>query len=191
MRGLDDVGRDVRDLLLAELAAERRHHALAVRDAVDHQGERRLLLVEIRPDGARRAGVLERVAALATGRGEVLEPVNLFLSGYKILLINPGIHINTGEAFKQIKPAIPEKKIKEIIQQPVETWKAELVNDFEKIVFENYPQVKEIKESLYENGAVYASMSGSGSTVYGIYKKESAINYPAVHTYFYKLFDLA
>ena len=114
---------------------------------------------------------LVNTPCLATSRGEVLEPVNLPLSGYKILLINPGIHINTGEAFKQIKPAIPGKKIKEIIQQPVETWKAELVNDFEKIIFKKYPQVKKIKESLYENGAVYAAMSGSGSTVYGIFKK--------------------
>ena len=114
---------------------------------------------------------------LATGRGEVLEPVNLSLSGYKILLVNPGIHINTGEAFKQIKPAV-RKKIKEIIQQPIESWKDELVNDFEKIIFKIHPSLKEIKESLYESGAIYAAMSGSGSTLYGIFKKDSIINYP-------------
>jgi 4-diphosphocytidyl-2-C-methyl-D-erythritol kinase len=128
---------------------------------------------------------------VATSRGEVLEPVNLFLSGYKILLVNPGIHIHTNEAFKQIKPAVPGKKIKEIIQQPVETWKTELVNDFEKIVFKKYPQVKKIKESLYETGAVYAAMSGSGSTVYGIFKKDSIINYLFEPAYFHKLFDMA
>ena len=128
---------------------------------------------------------------LATSRGEVLEPVNLFLSGYKILLINPGIHINTGDSFKHIKPAVPGKKIKEIIQQPLETWKAELVNDFEKPVFKNYPQLKKIKESLYKSGAVYAAMSGTGSTVYGIFKKDSIINYPFEPAYFYKLFDVA
>lgn len=128
---------------------------------------------------------------LATSRGEVLEPLNLLLSGYKILLINPGIHINTGKAFKQIIPAVPGKKIKEIIQQPVETWKADLLNDFEKIVFKKYPQIEKIKESLYENGAVYAAMSGSGSTLYGIFKKDSIINYPFEPAYFYKLFDVA
>jgi 4-diphosphocytidyl-2-C-methyl-D-erythritol kinase len=128
---------------------------------------------------------------LATGRGEVLETVNLFLSGYKILLINPGIHINTKEAFAQIKPVIHSKKIKEIIQQPLETWKAELVNDFEEIVFKKYRQVENIKENLYANGAVYAAMSGSGSTAYGIFRKDSTINYPFGPAYFYKLFDTA
>ena len=64
---------------------------------------------------------------LAAGRGEILEQINMSLSGYKILLINPGIHISTEEAFKKINPAIPEKKIKEIILQPIETWKDELV----------------------------------------------------------------
>lgn len=128
---------------------------------------------------------------LATSRGEILEPVSLFLSGYKILLINPGIHINTKEAFKEIKPVITGKKIKEIIQRAVETWKSELVNDFEKIVFKKYPQIKKIKETLYENGAVYAAMSGSGSTVYGIFKKDSIINYPFEPACFYKLIDVA
>ena len=90
----------------------------------------------------------------ATGRGEILEPVNLSLSGYKILLVNPGIHINTGETFKQVIPVIPPKKIKEVVQQPIESWKAELVNDFEKIIFKNHPQVKKIKEDLYENGSI-------------------------------------
>jgi 4-diphosphocytidyl-2-C-methyl-D-erythritol kinase len=133
---------------------------------------------------------LLNVPCFATGRGEVLEPLNLSLSGYKILLINPGIHINTGEIFKQIKPAIPAKNIKEIIQQPVSTWKAELVNDFEKVVFTNYPVIKKIKESFYDNGALYASMSGSGSTLYGIFKKEAIINYPVEPAYFYKVYDV-
>jgi 4-diphosphocytidyl-2-C-methyl-D-erythritol kinase len=128
---------------------------------------------------------------LGTGRGEVLQPVNVSLPGYKILLINPGIHINTGEAFRQITPIVPAKKIKDIIQQPVETWKAELVNDFEKIIFNNYPLLKKIKEDLYENGAIYSAMSGSGSTLFGIFNKDFPVNYPAEPAYFYKLFDLA
>ena len=127
---------------------------------------------------------------LATSRGEILEPVNLSLSGYKILLINSGIHINTGEVFRKVEPAAPEKNIKEIIQQPVENWKAELVNDFEKIIFKIYPRLKEIKETIYNSGALYASMSGSGSTLYGIFEKASIINYPFEHAYFYRVFDL-
>jgi 4-diphosphocytidyl-2-C-methyl-D-erythritol kinase len=105
----------------------------------------------------------------ATGRGDVLEEVTVDLSMYKIVLINPDIHINTGWAFSKITPSASNKSIKEIIQQPVETWKAELKNDFEIAVFVAHPQLKEIKESLYQQGAIYATMSGSGSTVFGIF----------------------
>ncbi len=128
---------------------------------------------------------------LATGRGERLEQIELSLSGYKVLLIHPGIHINTGEAFKEINPSFPQKKIKEIIQQPIAKWKGELINDFEKPVFKKYPEIKKIKDELYANGAVYASLSGSGSTVYGIFNDDEAINYPAELSYFSKLLNVA
>jgi 4-diphosphocytidyl-2-C-methyl-D-erythritol kinase len=124
---------------------------------------------------------------LATGRGEVLEPINISLSTYKIVLINPGVHISTGEAFKKITPAIPPKKIKDIIQQPIETWREELQNDFEYYVFERYPLIKKIKEDLYHAGAVYAAMSGSGSTIFGLFKINAVINYSADPGHFYKL----
>ena len=112
----------------------------------------------------------------ATGRGEVLEELALDLSAYKIVLINPGIHINTGWAFTQITPAPSMKSAKEIIQQPVETWKAELSNDFELPVFSIHSEIKEIKEVLYQQGAVYAAMSGSGSTVFGIFNSPIPIS---------------
>ncbi len=112
----------------------------------------------------------------ATGRGEVLEEITLDLSAYKIVLINPGIHINTGWAFTNNTPALPEKSIKKIIQQPVDTWKDELKNDFETAVFIAHPAVKAIKEALYAQGAIYASMSGSGSTVFGIFKQDTVDN---------------
>ena len=105
----------------------------------------------------------------ATGRGEVLEEIKIDLSTYKIVLINPGIHINTGWAFSNITPALQAKSIREIIQQSIKTWKAELKNDFETAVFTAHPAIKEIKESLYAQGAIYAAMSGSGSTVFGIF----------------------
>ncbi|MES1215472.1 MAG: 4-(cytidine 5'-diphospho)-2-C-methyl-D-erythritol kinase [Bacteroidota bacterium] len=117
----------------------------------------------------------------ATGRGEILQAISIDLSAYKILLVNPQIHISTKEAFEKLNPATPVKSIKEIIQQPVITWKEELKNDFEKSVFEKFPEVETVKKQLYNAGAVYASMSGSGSTVYGIFKKEEtiSINFPA------------
>ena len=111
----------------------------------------------------------------ATSRGEVLEEIKIDLSAYRFLIINPGIHINTGWAFSQIKPAQPAQSIKESIQLPVEQWKGVLINDFEEAVVSNYPDLKMLKEKLYNAGAVYASMSGSGSTLYGIFRKEDAV----------------
>lgn len=111
----------------------------------------------------------------AQKRGELLQIIDLNLSGYKLILINPGIHINTGWAFTQVQFS-NTKNIKAIIQQPVETWKEFLTNDFELPVFEKYPEIKFIKNYLYEEGALYASMSGSGSSVYGIFERNAVIN---------------
>lgn len=129
---------------------------------------------------------LSNKPCIATGRGEKLEEINLSLSGYKILLINPGIHVNTKELFQQITPAIPSKRIKEIIEQPIEKWKDNLVNDFEKIVFLKHPEIKKIKEKLYDHHAVYASMTGTGSTMFGIFHANEEINYPVKKEYFHK-----
>jgi 4-diphosphocytidyl-2-C-methyl-D-erythritol kinase len=114
----------------------------------------------------------------ATGRGEILEPVTIDLSAYKIVLINPGIHISTSWAFTQLQPAVPQRSIKEIIQQPVAAWKDSLHNDFENAVFTVHPEIKKIKETLYDLGAAYAAMSGSGSTVFGLFEKEVALDFP-------------
>ncbi len=129
---------------------------------------------------------LSNKPCLATGRGEKLNEINLSLSQYKILLINPGIHVNTKEIFQHIKPAIPAKKIKEIIQQPIESWKKEMTNDFEKFIFSLHPEIKKIKEGLYLHKAVYASMTGTGSTVFGIFDKNVDVDYPDQKGYFQK-----
>ncbi len=114
------------------------------------------------------------------GRGELLEEIQLELPGYKFIIVNPGIHIDTGDMFNKIKPALPKIPLKEIIQQPVEKWKDEMKNDFEEIAFQLHPGIENIKEGLYNAGAVYASMSGSGSTVYGIFPKQHpvALSFP-------------
>jgi 4-diphosphocytidyl-2-C-methyl-D-erythritol kinase len=125
----------------------------------------------------------------ATGRGEVLEEITVDLSAYKIVLINPGIHINTGWAFSNITPALPVKSIKEIIQQPINTWKEELNNDFETAVFNAHPAIKEIKETLYAQGAIYAAMSGSGSTVFGIFNSTMDITPFKNKNYFIKIIN--
>jgi 4-diphosphocytidyl-2-C-methyl-D-erythritol kinase len=112
----------------------------------------------------------------ATGRGEELAEISLSLSAYKLLLVNPGIHINTGWAFSQITPCQPAKSIREIVQQPIGNWKGQLVNDFELPVVTHYPALQLLKQHLYAMGAVYAGMSGSGSTFFAIFDKNKPIN---------------
>ena len=113
----------------------------------------------------------------AEGRGEIFSPILLDLSSYYIVLVNPGIHVSTKEAFAGIEPNKPKKSLREIVVQPISTWKEELVNDFEKSVFSLYPAIEEIKKTVYNSGAVYASMSGSGSTVYGLFEAKRELNY--------------
>jgi 4-diphosphocytidyl-2-C-methyl-D-erythritol kinase len=126
----------------------------------------------------------------ATGRGEVLEEIAIDLSEYKIVLINPGIHINTGWAFSNITtPALPVKSIKEIIQQPINTWKDDLKNDFEEAVFIAHPAIKEIKEALYAQGAIYVAMSGSGSTIFGIFEPNTGSLSLKDSNYFIKIIN--
>jgi len=108
---------------------------------------------------------------IASGRGEQLQPIPLDLSSFAVLLVHPPIHINTGWAFSQITPVDKRKPVAEIIQQPVYTWKKELVNDFEGPVCRQYPAMQTIKDKLYEAGAAYASMTGSGSCFFGIFPK--------------------
>ena len=127
--------------------------------------------------------------ALASVRGETLTPLEFSLNSYKIVIINPGIHVSTTEAFKNIIPAVPLKSIKEIIQQPISTWRHDLINDFEKPIFIKHPEIKEIKDSLYNGGAIYASMSGSGSSVFGIFEKDAKPIYVTNENYFYKIID--
>lgn len=106
---------------------------------------------------------------IATGRGELLQTLPLDLSGYSFLLVYPEVHINTKWAFEQITPAPTATPISEVISQPIHSWKDTLVNDFEAPVCQQHPALQNIKESLYAAGAIYASMTGSGSSFYGIF----------------------
>ena len=122
----------------------------------------------------------------ATGRGEKLELIDLDLSKYKIVIVHPGIHVSTGWAFSTIKPVTPKKSIKEIIKQPIETWKEELKNDFEGPVFNKYAEIKKIKDDLYTAKAVYSSMTGSGSALYGFFEKDQPLSLSFPGNYFIK-----
>jgi 4-diphosphocytidyl-2-C-methyl-D-erythritol kinase len=112
-------------------------------------------------------------ACFASGRGEVLEQAEIDLSAYSFLLVHPNIHINTTWAFSQLNISDKNFSIKAIISQPISSWKEKLKNDFEEPVFNKYPELKMIKEKLYKSGALYASMSGSGSTIFGIFEKNN------------------
>ncbi|WP_343669991.1 4-(cytidine 5'-diphospho)-2-C-methyl-D-erythritol kinase [Chitinophaga sp.] len=107
----------------------------------------------------------------ATGRGEVMSPVELDLNAWTFVLVCPDIHVNTGWAFKQLIPKEPAVSLVEVIKQPVEEWKGLMKNDFEEPIFSAHPELKEIKENMYRQGAVYATMSGSGSAMVGIFPK--------------------
>lgn len=109
----------------------------------------------------------------ATGRGEKLEAISLTFSSYKIVLVNPGIHIHTGWAFSNITIKKNNNSLKELIQLPVADWQQNIYNDFESPVFKAHPEIAAIKSTLITEGALFASMSGTGSTVYGIFKRKS------------------
>ncbi len=108
---------------------------------------------------------------LATGTGNIFEPIRLSLKGYHLVLIKPCISVSTREAYAHIRPRHPEEPLKEVITRPIGEWKDHLKNDFEESVFCNYPEIAAIKDRLYDLGAVYAQMSGSGSAVYGIFQE--------------------
>ena len=104
------------------------------------------------------------------GRGEILTPYDLDLSSYTVQVITPaGISVSTKDAYGGIRPHLPELPLTEVLAKPIEEWDGALVNDFEETVFAKYPELAAIKRSLYECGAVYASMSGSGSALFGIF----------------------
>jgi 4-diphosphocytidyl-2-C-methyl-D-erythritol kinase len=112
---------------------------------------------------------------MAKGRGELIEQVDLRLTGYNIIIVKPPFNISTIEAYSEVIPNNPKYNLKESIQKPVEKWTETITNDFEKHLFLKYPELPKIKEKLYRIGALYASLSGSGSAVYGIFKDEHNI----------------
>jgi 4-diphosphocytidyl-2-C-methyl-D-erythritol kinase len=119
--------------------------------------------------GSDAAFFLYNTPMYATGRGEILTPVDLDLSKYKMEIVCPNISISTAQAYNLIIPKKPKIPLLQIIYSPIETWRNLLVNDFEEVVFNQHPHLREIKEELYSKGAVYAAMSGSGCAVYGFF----------------------
>jgi 4-diphosphocytidyl-2-C-methyl-D-erythritol kinase len=133
---------------------------------------------------------IDNKAVLAKGIGNIFEPTNVDLKGYYIVLIKPDVHVSTAEAYGGCKPQRWETSLEEAIQRPIEEWKDYIFNDFEKTVFVAHPELAKIKEMLYAKGAIYAAMSGSGSTIYGIFKNKITSDFTTIvksQTYCFEL----
>lgn len=125
--------------------------------------------------GADCAFFVENKPTFAEGIGNIFSPIELSLKGYKLVLVKPDIFVSTRDAFAQIKPKRPTISLKEVAKMPVEAWKTYMVNDFEESVFPQFPAIADIKAKLYDLGAIYASMSGSGSSVFALFKGDATL----------------
>ena len=120
--------------------------------------------------GSDCAFFISNTPSLATGRGEILNPISLSLKGYTILLVKPDIAVSTAEAYGGVTPHRPSVSLADAVMRPVSEWKECVFNDFELSVFKKYPLLADIKQRLYDLGADYAAMTGSGSTIYGLFR---------------------
>lgn len=131
--------------------------------------------------GADCAFFITSKPAYATGIGDTLTPMSditdtpEFLKGLWIAIVKPDVAISTKEAYAGITPKSPSKCCKDVVLQPIETWKEELTNDFEESIFINHPKLADIKQKLYDNHAIYAAMSGSGSTIFGLFRNKPEV----------------
>lgn len=119
--------------------------------------------------GADCSFFIKNKPTLATGIGNVFEDIELDLKQYAMVVVKPNIYVNTKEAYSMIVPKMIEISLKEIIKMPIEEWREVMKNDFETPIFEKFPQIRNLKERMYDLGAIYAAMSGSGSSVFGIF----------------------
>jgi len=115
---------------------------------------------------------IENKPVLALEKGDVFEPITLDLSAYFFIIINPNIQISTPEAYSWVKASKKENSLKNIINLPIDKWKDNLHNNFEEEVFKHYPEIELLKNRLYDLGAVYSAMTGSGAAVFGIFEME-------------------
>ena len=122
--------------------------------------------------GSDCAFFIQNKPCLATGRGEILQPVDFSLKGWHLLLVKPDVHVSTKIAYGGVVSAEPILKINDLLQLPVEEWEGKIINDFERSVFPQFPGIAKVKDQLYAKGAVYAAMSGSGSSVFGLFREK-------------------
>jgi 4-diphosphocytidyl-2-C-methyl-D-erythritol kinase len=119
---------------------------------------------------------IDSLPSFASGRGEILKQVAPMLTCYHLLILNPGVSVNTREAYKNCHPFPPATSLQQLIDLPVSNWKDLVVNDFEEYAFNKYPIIGKLKEELYNAGAIFSLMSGSGSGVYGVFSKKPVLS---------------
>ena len=125
---------------------------------------------------------------LCEGRGEIMTPINLNLKGLWLVLVKPDEGVSTREAYAGVKPAVPARSLVERLADPITQWQGSVKNDFEPSVFAAHPVIADVKQQLLDAGAVYASMSGSGSTAFGLFdSKEKAERLRPLTEYIYEL----
>jgi 4-diphosphocytidyl-2-C-methyl-D-erythritol kinase len=130
---------------------------------------------------------IENTPKIIRGRGEILEPNSVSLQGSYLVLVHPGIHVGTKEAYAGVVPKAPKNKLETILADH-SRWKEELINDFEPSVFQAHPELAALKSSLYQAGAYYAAMSGSGSSIFGLFDQKPTLpNWPATYFVFESL----
>jgi len=130
---------------------------------------------------------IENTPKIIRGRGEILDPCSVSLQGSHLVLIHPGIHVGTKEAYAGVVPQAPKNKLETILADR-SRWKEELVNDFEPSVFQAHPELAALKSSLYQAGAYYAAMSGSGSSIFGLFDQKPILpNWPTTYFVFESL----
>ena len=137
--------------------------------------------------GADCAFFIQNKPVFAQGIGDEMELIDFDLSKYKLVLVKPPVHVSTAEAYRGIKPSAPDRSLKELIKLPVAEWKNHVKNDFEQSIFKNHPVIRGVKAALYEAGAVYASMSGSGAAVFGLFEETPDIK---ISDFGYSISDL-
>lgn len=125
--------------------------------------------------GSDTAFFVDEHPAIATGRGEILEPINIDLKGYYVMLAKPDVAISTAAAYRHITPREPKVRTSVCVRQPIEQWRECLVNDFEAIG--QFSALEHLKQRMYDGGAIYAAMSGSGSTIYGIFREKPTLSF--------------
>jgi 4-diphosphocytidyl-2-C-methyl-D-erythritol kinase len=109
---------------------------------------------------------------MATGIGTEFSPVELSLKGYYLVLVKPNVFVSTADAYRRVTPCKPTFSLQNLTNTPISAWKNVLINQFEESVFAQFPLIAQVKQQLYQAGAIYASMSGSGSSVFGIFQEK-------------------